>query len=132
MTARSPLLTVAAVTMFALSVAACDFDLPATPSPEAPAAGGPEIRVIAQDIAFEQPAYRAPAGVPLRLVLDNRDDGVPHNVQLLAVGRGVAIAETDIVPGIAEVAADVAALPAGAYQLLCVVHPTMVADLTVE
>ncbi len=128
----SPLLTIVAVTVLAVIVAGCDFDLPATPSAEPPAAGGPEIRVMAANIAFDQPADTAPAGVPLQLVLDNRDDGVPHNVQLLPADREVSIAETEIVPGPAEVFVDVGPLPAGAYRLLCTVHPNMVADLTVE
>ena len=132
MTPRSPLVTGVAVAVLAFAAAACDFDLPATPTPEPPAAGGPEIRVVAANIAFDQPAYRAPAEAELRLVLDNRDDGVPHNVQLRAMDRAAIIAETDIVPGIAEVFVDVEPLPAGAYQLLCVVHPNMVADLTLE
>jgi plastocyanin len=117
----------AGVLAVAALVAACAGE--PVPTPAAPD-GMIEIRLVAQGIAFAPPEVGAPSGTPLRLVLDNRDPGVPHNVAL-TVGD-VTLAETEIVPGPDEAEVEVPGLPPGRYQLVCLVHPTMVTILGVS
>ena len=129
---RSPWRSVvSAVVLAAIVAGGCgDPTAGSPPVPGDPAAAMQEIRLVAQDIAFTPLDVGAPAGAPLHLVLDNRDSGVPHNVALIAV-NGSKLAETEVVPGVAEATVDVPGLIPGVYQLMCSVHPTMVTTLTV-
>jgi plastocyanin len=89
-----------------------------------------EIRIVAKDVAFVPATASATAGVPLHLVLDNRDPGIPHNLALMANGS-TKLAETEIVTGPASVAVDVPGLIPGVYQFVCTIHPSMVTPLTI-
>ena len=72
-----------------------------------------------------------PPGVPVHLVLDNQDDGVPHDIALLGIDGRTKLAATEIVIGPASTELDVPGLVPGAYQLWCEVHPMMVSRLAV-
>lgn len=115
-----------------LIVAACGGDVP---SPNDPAAAGPiEITLVAQGIAYDPVGVAVPAGVPLRVILDNRDPGVPHNVRLMAgPGFSIEVAKTEVVVGPAELPPMILpGLVPGAYRFMCEVHPIMVTDLKVD
>ena len=96
-----------------------------------PAGVALEIRLVARDIAFAPVQVGAPAGLPLHLVLDNQDDGVPHDIALMGANGSTKLGATEIVTGPATVELDVPGLVPGVYQLLCEVHPNMVTTLTV-
>ena len=109
------------------SVGACAGD--PVPTPAAPG-GMVDIRLIAQGIAFQPTDVGTTAGTPFRLVIHNRDPGVPHTG---AIGDAdLTLAETEIVEGPAEAAIEVPGLPPGRYPLTCLIHPNMVATLHVD
>jgi len=86
--------------------------------------------IAARNIAFEPTTVAMQAGVPLRLVLENDDAGVPHNV--LVRGGGADIAKSEIVTGVARTEVSFGPLPAGEYTFVCEVHPNMTGTLTVS
>ncbi len=88
-----------------------------------------QVPVRAEGLAFEPAEVTAPKGVPLRLVLDNRDQGIPHNLR--AASSEIEIGKTEVVigPGRAEVV--LKPLAPGRYQLSCEVHPNMTAVLVI-
>lgn len=103
---------------------------PGDPTPVAGASAGPGVTVIAQDIAFQPQAVTVTAGVPFTLILDNRDDGIPHNVAVKGQD-GTTIAKSEIVTGPARTALVMAPLTAGSYAFTCEVHPNMTGTITV-
>ena len=119
------------VTIAAALVAGCAAAGPTPPPVAAPVGAAVEIRLVAQDIAFVPTAVGAPTGVPLHIVLDNQDDGIPHDIALFGVDGATKLGATDIVAGPASAEMAVPGLVPGTYQLLCEVHPTMVSTLTV-
>lgn len=132
MTARVPGRIAALAGAVWLALAGCGGDVPI---PNARVAAGPlEITLVAQGIAFDPVGVAAPAGVPLRVILDNRDPGVPHNIRLMAgPGFSIEVAKSEIVVGPAELAPMILpGLVPGAYRFICEVHPIMVTDLKVD
>lgn len=115
-----------------LIVAACG----ASPPSAAPApANAPGVRVdlVAEAIEFQPAAVTIPAGTDFVVHLDNRDDGIPHNVALLADANFTrTLAKGEIVTGPAVVDLTIAGLIPGRYRLMCEVHPNMLVNLTVE
>jgi plastocyanin len=111
--------------------AACAGGAPAASSAGVPAGAAQEIRIVARGIAFVPSEVGAPAGVPLHVVLDNEDDGIPHGLALMGAMGSTKLGATDLVIGPATVEMDVPGLVPGVYQLLCEIHPTMVTTLTV-
>jgi plastocyanin len=114
----------------------------AAPSASAPASAGPsasaapsgELTVIdveALNILFTQTELTAPADQAFQIAFANNDPGIPHNVAINdAAGTQVFNGET--FNGVETRTYDVPALAAGAYQFICIVHPTtMVGTLTV-
>lgn len=103
-----------------------------TPEPStpvgSPGSGGP-IVVVAKDIAFEQTAITVPAGEPIEIVLDNRDDA-PHNIAIKDAA-GVTGFQGEII-GKGKVSNAVPALPAGTYTFWCEIHPNMQGTITAE
>jgi plastocyanin len=89
-----------------------------------PEASGSTVVVVAQNIAFQPGKVGVPANVPFTLVLDNRDAGVPHNVEVKG-GSGTTVVKSEVVPGPARVEIPVPALPPGQYPFNCDVHPNM-------
>ena len=108
-------------------------------SASAPASGGPTevpggtggvVQISALNIAFEQAAVSAPAGTPFTIHFDNKDAGIPHNIEILDAS-GMQMFKGDIVTGPAQADYQVPALQAGTYKFMCTVHPNMTGSLKV-
>ena len=97
--------------------------------------GGPiDMTIVAANIAYDPPGAVIPAGVPVRITLNNLDVDVPHNVQLLAgPGFTTVLATTEIMigPGTSPPVI-VQGLVPGNYRFACEVHPNMTSELTVR
>ena len=106
---------------------------PSEPTPvpggETLSAGG-SVVISAVGIAFEQKEVSAPAGSPFVLRFDNRDAGIPHNVEIKDP-MGMSVFKGEVFNGLANKDYEVPALVAGTYQFVCTVHPNMVGTLTV-
>jgi plastocyanin len=85
--------------------------------------------ITARNVEFAPTTVAMEAGVPLRLVLQNEDAGVPHNI--LVRGGGTDIGKTEIVTGIDRAELSFGPLPPGDYEFLCEVHPNMTGTITV-
>lgn len=90
---------------------------------------GQTASVTAINITFDPVALTLPAGGPLRIVLDNQDSGVPHNVKVIAGDREVG--KSPIVTGPATTEVRFGPLPPASYQFICEVHPNMLGTLVV-
>jgi hypothetical protein len=144
--ARSALLVIAAVALAACTGAAPGWTYAPAPSvtpppsvapsdgtaSEAPSGspGGTVLELTALNIAFDKTELTAPADTPFQIVLNNDDNGIPHNVEIKDGGTSLFTGE--IFNGVDQRTYDVPALPAKAYQFLCTVHPTMAGTLTVQ
>lgn len=93
-----------------------------------PAAGGTTI--VAKDIAFNPTTVTIPADTATTITLDNQD-AAPHNIAIKDAS-GAQVFKGEIQSGQGKIAYDVNALPAGAYQFWCEVHPNMTGTLTVQ
>jgi len=89
------------------------------------------VLVSALNIAFDPTALTAPAGTSFTLTFDNRDPGIPHDVQIKD-GAGAVVFKTDVYAGLETRDYTVPALPAGSYPFSCTVHPNMTGTLTAE
>ncbi len=94
------------------------------------ASGGTVVDISALNIAFEQTEVSAPAGVPFVIRFDNKDAGIPHNVEIKDP-MGMVVFKGDIVNGVTQVEYPIPALAAGTYPFICTVHPNMIGTLTV-
>ena len=106
---------------------------PSEPTPvpggETPPAGDAVV-ISAVGISFEQKEVSAPADAPFVLRFDNRDAGIPHNVEIKD-SMGMAVFKGEVFNGLAKKDYQVSALAAGTYQFVCTVHPNMVGTLKV-
>lgn len=101
------------------------------PTPVGGVPEGPAVVVTALNIAFEPQAVTVPANVPLTLVLDNRDTGIPHDIAV-SDANGNVIVKSEIINGPAQTQVAVPALAPGVYPFICVVHPNMTGMITAE
>ena len=105
---------------------------PSEPTPvpggETPPAGDAVV-ISARGIAFEQKEVSAPADAPFVIRFDNKDTGIPHNVEIKD-SMGMAVFKGEVFNGLATKDYQVRALGAGTYQFVCTVHPNMVGTLT--
>lgn len=101
----------------------------AAPAPAVTPVPGAVV-IVAQGTAFTTQRLTAPAGVDFTLWFDNRDHEL-HNVHVTDANGAPGFtgqtfigpeARTEIVP----------AMPAGTYQFICDVHPTMTGELVVQ
>jgi plastocyanin len=90
---------------------------------------GQTASVTAINIAFDPVELALPAGGPLRILLDNQDSGVPHNVKVFLGDR--EIAKSPIVTGPATTEVRFGPLPPASYQFICEVHPNMLGTIVV-
>jgi plastocyanin len=102
-----------------------------TPTATAP----PAQTIVAENVAFEPTSLVWPAGQPVHVVFENRDDGVPHGLALSTRTSGIQPTELwsiEITEGPDRRELDVAPLTIGPYLLFCPVHPNMqiVVDVT--
>jgi plastocyanin len=114
-----------------------------TPAPSSSASGSAApsasanadtVDISALGVKFEQDSVTAPAGKPFQIVFDNKDAGTPHNVSIhQGSATGTEVFTGKVFPGVATMTYDVAALPAGTYAFVCIVHPTaMFGTMTVQ
>ncbi len=105
----------------------------ASAAPGGATASGPVVKLVAQNIAFDQTAISAPANTPFTISFDNQDAGIPHNVAIHEGSpTGNAVFTGEIITGTAQKDYSVPALPAGTYAFVCTVHPNMTGTLTVK
>ena len=92
-----------------------------SPPPPAPS-GAAVVDLSAANIAFNTDSLQVPAGQPFVIRFKN-DDAVVHDV---AIYDGqTELFNGDTVDGGATIEYSVPALPAGEYDFLCTIHPTM-------
>src|SRR5690606_39969206 len=89
------------------------------------AAEDADVTIAADNIAWDVDCLTAPAGEPLTIVVDNRDDGVKHNI---AFNDAPGEPSTDLEAGpvTQELTVD---LPAGDHDFICDIHPNMTGTL---
>lgn len=100
-----------------------------TPVDGVPEAPGVVVRAL--NIAFEPQAVTVPANVPLVLLFDNQDAGIPHDIQV-ADPNGNVIVKSEIIAGPRQLQVPLPALAPGAYSFVCVVHPNMTGTITAQ
>jgi cytochrome c oxidase subunit 2 len=105
----------------------------ATPPPRPSGEAGATVDISALNVAFEQSEVRVPAGAGFRIVFDNKDAGIPHNV---AIHRdsptGEEVFKGEIFNGPGQRDYEVPELEAGTYAFVCTVHPNMTGTLIAE
>ncbi|MFO7281148.1 MAG: cupredoxin domain-containing protein [Thermoanaerobacterales bacterium] len=107
--------------LVALAGAACgDGDDGARVSSE-PVPDDPDVVIVAEDMAFAPDEVEVPAGEPVTIVIDNRDEGVNHNIH---VEGSPEPDRTPLELGPSQQALTVT-LPAGTYGFVCDIHPGM-------
>jgi plastocyanin len=90
---------------------------------------GATAELRADNLAFEPGELTLPAGVPLRIVLDNLDEGIPHDVRVFQGEQ--ELGKSAIVTGPARTEVRFGPLTAARYQFTCDVHPSMIGTLVV-
>jgi plastocyanin len=96
-------------------------------------AGGPELKVTAENTAYKETTLTAPADTVFKIEFENEDAGVQHNVTIHeGSATGAELFRGELVTGVASKTYDIAALKAGTYAYVCIVHPTMIGTLTVQ
>jgi len=88
-----------------------------------------DVVITAQGIAWTTPSVTAPAGKAFKLALDNKDNGLPHDI-VIKDQAGAQVFKTDVVTGPKVQVFDVPALPAGSYPFVCSIHSNMTGTLT--
>jgi plastocyanin len=99
---------------------------PASAAPTAVAVPAvPEISASSA-VSFDTTTLIVPAGRPFDLKFDNKQAGVPHNVQIAdSPAKTTILFNGEHVTGPATVTYNVPAISAGTYYFLCEVHPNM-------
>jgi plastocyanin len=94
--------------------------------------GGPVgLVVVAQNVKFNVATLKAPADKPFTIVLENKDQGTPHDLDV-ADASGTKVFDGKDFAGPAQKTYDVPALKAGTYKFFCSIHPSLMnGELTV-
>jgi cytochrome c oxidase subunit 2 len=90
---------------------------------------GGTLTVVAKSIAFDTSCIEVPAAGTTKLVLDNQDPGVPHNLEIYTNEQATtrlagATGPSDVVTGVAQTSYQISGLPPGTYFFRCDIHPT--------
>ena len=88
------------------------------------------VQVSASNVTFEQAQITAPAGAAFTIHFNNKDAGIPHNIEIKDPS-GTQVFKGDTVTGPAEVDYKVPALAAGSYTFICTIHSNMTGMLMV-
>jgi plastocyanin/energy-converting hydrogenase Eha subunit A len=88
----------------------------------APANG--ELQIAAEQVKFSTAALSAPADKPFKIDFDNKDNGTPHDVDVLD-DSGKKVFDGKDFPGPKKQTYDVPALKSGSYKFECSIHPTL-------
>ncbi len=83
------------------------------------------VEITAQDVAFDTDEIDLPAESEVTVVLDNRDDGVSHNLAIYAEdGGGDPVFQGEVFAGPGQREYTFTTPAAGVYTFRCDVHPT--------
>jgi hypothetical protein len=103
------------------------------PLPTAPpVAPGPVEELVASGIDWQPKRLDLPADVPSTVVVDNRDVGVPHGLEIRRMDNGLVVFTGTPVVGPAVTRYSLPALVSDAYVFVCPVHPHMTGELYVR
>ena len=91
--------------------------------PPAPS-GAAILDLTAKNVAFDKSSLEVTANQPFVIDLKNEDTGIPHNVEIHNTDGSVVQSQPTIDGG-KEMQYQFNALPAGTYEFLCIVHPTV-------
>jgi plastocyanin len=118
----------AVLTLLVLAAAACGDSGDSSPPTTVGCldAEGGRVTLVAEDLRWNTDCLRAEPGA-LVIEVDNRDDGVNHNVHLPDAPDSPA---TELEPGVVTQELEVT-LASGSYEYLCDLHPNMVGTLEV-
>jgi mono/diheme cytochrome c family protein/plastocyanin len=111
---------------------ACGQNLPSEAAAPVDTTPKTELTITAQGIAWSTDALYAVAGVPLKMTVDNKDNGTIHN-WVLFQGEdetGPRVAETELEAGPVTQNLDFGPLDPGTYYYHCDVHTNMFGNLT--
>ena len=122
---RRQTVLLAAPALLALLASACE---PAAINPEASFAGA-SIAIEALGLTFTPDIVTAPANVPVRLVLDNADQGVSNDLHVFQGDSELGRAPAVIGPGYTSVV--LPPLAPGRYQFASTTQPDMIGTLIV-
>jgi len=105
----------------------------AAPSGGPGGSGGPRgISITASGIKFDVAKLTAPSDKAFTIHFDNKDDQIPHDVDILD-SSGKKVVDNKDFPGPAAKDYPIPPLPAGTYKFECSIHPTqMFGTLTVQ
>jgi plastocyanin len=90
-----------------------------------PVPDDPDVVVRAENMAFDPDGVEVAAGEEVTLVIDNRDDGVNHNIHIEGAPEPN---KTPLKQGVSQQALTVT-LEAGEYEFVCDIHPNMTGTL---
>lgn len=82
--------------------------------------------ITADNIAWDTDSIEAPANQDFTIVVDNKDEGVQHNLDIKDTEF-----KTELETGVSAQVLRIN-LPAGEYQYVCDLHPNMTGTLTVS
>ena len=86
-----------------------------------PVPDDPDVVVVADDMAFDPRDVEVAADTAVSIVIDNRDEGVNHNIH---VQDAPEPNRTHLEQGVSQQALTVT-LPEGEYEFVCDIHPNM-------
>lgn len=101
-------------------------------------AGGPEPTTTpylsaVSVLSFEQDEIAVPADTPFTITFENKQAGVPHNVEIFTdADRSSSHFQGELITGPATIDYAVPPLGAGEYPFICTVHPPMTGTLIVQ
>lgn len=114
-----------------LAVAGCTL-VPAPSTTLGPVGPGPVETLEAVGLAWRPVRLDLPAGVPATIVVDNRDPGIPHGLEVRRLDDGAVVFLGEIAIGPVSTRYLLPGLVSAAYTFRCPVHPTMTGEIFVR